>query len=416
MLFSKTHLTKDEINPVINKNWILAFSAGADSMLCLHLLLNIHKAHPVENRQLMIYFLDHGDQQTDQKDKRNQLIQEALEKVKTSCPDLHVKFLSRFRNIKKIARRSGKNFELIASKIRYKHLKILFSRHPDSLVITGHNLSDWYETLLMRINRGAELNSLFPFSVFENQRGLDFFRPLILMTGQEVRHLCGSQKINYWDDPTNFNDSNLRSKLRNYSVALNADGLRITAKNLLARKNDTLSKKNISLNKLKHKIQSISQNREYRIKLEDYETFSTDEKDLIREFIFQDINFWPLSGHLRLTANSIPFHYRMFHIETENWYGDSWIVFRRGRNTLRKLNLQGASSATVCADQITKKYYIQMPYGKKSVKKILSESRLSLRQRCNLPLPLRGQNSFEVIRIPLSLIGLKDIISQQTRS
>lgn len=425
-LLRQTNLTENDLEPILLKNWILSFSAGADSTLCLYLLQALQKAKPVSNRKLILYWLDHSDQTKADQDKRIRIIQDHIANINAplSSP-LDISFLAYSRDMAKIAKRQKGNFEFTSSFMRTKHLKKIFRKNPGSVVLTGHNLSDWYETFIMRINRGSSLEHLLPFFFFEENGQIPCFRPLALTARKEVREICQTHDLSYWDDPHNADESNLRAKIRHQLPPQNPAGLRLSAVNLWEKKKELQKTEKDLLLKLDKFIFTVSEGREYRIDWNHYEALNDSDRLLVRHFFFKKLGLWPLSHTLNDRSKTIPFYYKNFSVEKENWKGSLFLVFRRGQSHIKteqsleafeKKNLplavsepvSGQNHLVLTANLVLKKHFIQMPYGRKMVKKILSESKLSARQKKNLPLFVKPQSN-EVIFIPLSVYGLRDI-------
>ncbi|MDH4261717.1 MAG: tRNA lysidine(34) synthetase TilS [Spirochaetia bacterium] len=413
-LRNKVKLNVCDVEQVWNKNWIVACSGGADSILALNILVGIHKIHPVPGRKLIIYFLDHGDQDIENTNKRNLLILSNINEIKKSFTDLNLVYLPYYRDMNKICHKIKGNFEFTSSRIRYKHLKQAYIKNQGSVIVTGHNMSDWMETIVMRMNRGTSIENIYPFLPNEIIQGIHYFRPLILLSSEEIRSICIDHFFKFWNDPSNFTGSNTRSKIRKNFSIVNPDGFRLTTQNFIKSKLQYIHSINFIRDQMIKNIYTISHGHEYRIEWSFFLNLDIEYKKYLFEIILKDLSLWPISFNLKNSLNTIPFRYKYWFIEKENWSNKIYIIFRKGRNRL--LNIKSTQYninlySTIKSSTITKKYFIKLSFGKKIVKKILSEKQLSNRQKQSLDLVINKKNHLEIMYIPLSCFGLKDITS-----
>ena len=89
-----------------------------------------------------------------------------------------------------------------------------------------------------------------------------------------------------------------------------------------------------------------------------------------------------------------------------------YIIIRKGCSNIYQDKLKKPhdfiNQSTVSANKITKKYFIQLQFGRKSIKKILNEKKLSRRQIANLLLLVSDNNPYEIVFIPLEIYGMKN--------
>ena len=368
----------------------ISFSGGADSMLCLFFFIQYHR-HNFRPRNLKIYFLDH-DQGHHNEDERSGVISNTLDSLK-KVPGLNIDTCFYQRNIQRIMKATSTSFERAASRLRQKHLNQVSKGYLP--VLLGHNLSDWYETVILRLNRGTSSRFLAPFDFVEGHQ----VRPLHLLLRDEVRALCRKFHLVYWDDPSNDKDEAQRNVVRKLLPVLNREGLRRSATNLLKEKNERQE------NDEKASLLNAIHPREFHINYNQYSALSKQEKSALCRFALKQLGLYPLSASMAYKAAIIPFHRGPYAIERENWGGDVFIGIRRGRTFMQRPPENFINAATV-----TKSYYIRQSYGKKSLRKIFSELRLSKRQLGRIAMPREG--AFEVSSIPLEQFGLKSIKKQ----
>ena len=407
-LASKLSLNSQHFDLLKEKVWILAFSGGADSLLCLHFLTKFHESFP-ESRELYIYYLDHGENFPREIQKnREKIFQENISRLK-NLPLLNFYFKKFKRDIALLSKKLKTSFEFAGARLRRKHLNNIARKIKKNYVfIWGHNLSDWYETLQMRLSRGTSLYNIIPFNFWEyNYKYLEF-RPLALTYRSEVRDILNESNISYWNDPSNMDLNFKRNYIRKNWPVSNPEGLRKSAIHFLSEKKSNLI--NSSL------VNNIS-NQEFRIFFEKYKELSLEKQTEVIQFSLKNLGLWPMSQSIRKSLCIFPFFLGPYAVELENWNEKIYIIIRRGSSKL--YCLEDSQKCLKYLDnffwingtKISKKNYIQLNYGKKSIKKIFSEKKISQRQRKNIYIPTLKKNKQEGIYLPLSLYGLKDYFS-----
>ena len=326
---------------------------------------------------------------------------------------LSVEWIHIIKNVPKIAQKFKNSLEHTASRIRKKELKKLTKKHK-GIIFLGHTLSDWYETILMRMNRGTSLKKLIPFDFYEESISQVYCRPLYLCFRDEVRITLKKFNIPFWDDPMNQNESILRNHVRKNFNILNEEGLRKSAIRFLEEKEP----KNFP-------FEVLSTNVELRVPLHK----AIDLKpnlSLIMDRMALD--------HLGLGAFSRRFYQKLkqnrlslppYFLELENWNGICYKTYRRGRTNLWDLKREGRKVIDqffsekgipyklIRADRLTKSYKIRFSYGRKNVKAFLQEKNISERQRKNLFLGADFNDPKSILIIPLSIFGLRSVYSEQ---
>ena len=157
------------------ETWILSFSGGADSVLTLLFLVLLHKSSVEDNsdaltissqRHLILYYLDHEQVICASEREKKDFVFEQYKKLLKSISSLKVDWIEKKKPVSKIAKKLKSSFERTGSCMRRKDLRYLSEQFYGKLIL-GHHLSDWYETLIMRLNRGSSLSKLLPFQ-FQN--------------------------------------------------------------------------------------------------------------------------------------------------------------------------------------------------------------------------------------------------------
>ena len=100
--------------------------------------------------------------------------------------------------------------EAAARDVRYKNLMAHAEEVAASLIFLGHTLEDQVETVLMRLTRGSGARSLQGMA---ERKGI-FIRPFLHIPRDTVRSALKLTGIKPWEDPMNYSDKFLRSKIR----------------------------------------------------------------------------------------------------------------------------------------------------------------------------------------------------------
>ncbi len=103
------------------------------------------------------------------------------------------------------------NTQLAAREIRYDYFEELKNAGHYTKLITAHHQSDLVETFFINLSRKSGINGLKSIPVKR-----DFYiRPLLAVTGQQVKDYITEHNINYREDASNASDKYGRNKWRN---------------------------------------------------------------------------------------------------------------------------------------------------------------------------------------------------------
>ena len=417
------------------KAWILSFSGGADSVLALTFLALLHKSSIEDNhyglsapttRHLIVYYLDHQQNIDTLEQKKRNLIFIRHKKNLEEIQSLKIDWIKKKKPIQKIAQKLKLSFERVGAQIRAKDIRCLSDKFQGG-VILGHHLSDWYETLIMRLNRGSSSAKLLPFRFQESKFLERHYYPLFFTFRHEIRNILNRYQIDYWDDPSNEDMSIFRNQIRKKYPIKNYSGLRKTASNMIQEKNIMST----HCNHFKYEV--ISPMREVRICLDKkfikmHDSLSQNNQISFLLHILGYLGLGAISKHHRLQLLKKNFMLPPYYVEIENWNNHRYISFRRGRSSLQEISAKMSQQVAIFlqkeeiknnysiipAKQITKRHKIQFSFGHKSVKALLKEKSISSRQRRLLQLVSlkHRESSEEIVFIPLSVFGLHDVYSK----
>ena len=177
----------------------LAVSGGADSTALLVLMAELRATHGFE---AVVLHVDHG--------LRKESVADAA-----FVERLASRFGLPFHALRtKVVRRRGESVEMAARRVRLGFFATCMKRLHLDCIATGHQMEDVAETFLLRLARasGAEgLAGLKPVSFVD---GIVFIRPLLNVSGADLRAFLRSRGLVWREDATNADISIPRNKVR----------------------------------------------------------------------------------------------------------------------------------------------------------------------------------------------------------
>lgn len=329
----------------------MAFSGGADSVLAAHRAVNT--GNPVT-----VWYLHHYT--TDPEPERLTV----FEAVRKKYPEME--WLKAKADISRVAKRMGYSWEHTASLVRRKRLMRLSRLKPDTRIVTGHNYSDFLETLALR--RDRKIPEIFLPALAEHDKTTGFWRPLYQMTREEVRHELRALGLPFFDDPANKDEKFARNRIR---------------KALALREENPLSaKKALETPAVLQPVQrSAGMLRELRVNSAVWSKLSPTDKARTVFSAFRCLAIVRRFTRAHFSrAQRLPFVLPPFFAETENTPQGASVIFRRGLGEDVKLP-QPLPAPHLRGNRVSRKISIAQKYGHKSIAKIFSEKKLSLRQR-----------------------------------
>ena len=107
--------------------------------------------------------------------------------------------------------KTGAGPEAEAREARYSALEAERVRVGAQVILTGHNLDDQAETVLLGLTRGSGLRSIAGMKVVDG----NLVRPLLAIEKQELTDACFDSGVEYWLDPHNQDTAFTRVRIRN---------------------------------------------------------------------------------------------------------------------------------------------------------------------------------------------------------
>jgi tRNA(Ile)-lysidine synthase len=109
---------------------------------------------------------------------------------------------------------SGESPEAAARRARYAALAALAREQGVEDIALAHQADDQAETLLIALARGAGLAGLAAMPALALRDGLRYHRPLLAVTGAQLRDWLRAQGVAWIDDPSNADMRFVRNRIR----------------------------------------------------------------------------------------------------------------------------------------------------------------------------------------------------------
>lgn len=106
------------------------------------------------------------------------------------------------------------NFEHNARIFRYDFFKEIIKNNGYTHLITAHQLNDKLEWFLMQFTKGAGLVELLGFDEIRKREGYTLVRPLVETSKDKLIEFLQTNKINYFNDESNFDTKYKRNYFR----------------------------------------------------------------------------------------------------------------------------------------------------------------------------------------------------------
>lgn len=194
--FLEKYYTKDE-------KIIVACSTGADSMFLLY-----HLLHTKYKNNIVACYLNHNTRKQCQEEEDFLLElweKEGFQVEIASCD---------FEKIKKLYPR--KWFEELAREKRYQFFDAICNIYNTNKLITAHHLDDRIETYMFNMLRWSKLTGLINMT----ESSWWILRPLLEISKSEIYTYLYENKLVYFEDESNKDNSFTRNYLRNEILPL----------------------------------------------------------------------------------------------------------------------------------------------------------------------------------------------------
>ncbi len=183
------------------KEITVALSGGADSVALLHSLNTIKNDFGFK---LYAAHYHHGI--------RGEEADRDLEFCKRFCKKLNIELFYEKGDVLSYADKNGLSIETAARELRYDFL----SRVAKGKIATAHTASDNVETVIFNIARGTSINGAKGIPVKRD----NIIRPIVLCSRECVENYCKFNNLDYVTDSTNLVDDCSRNIIRHKIVPI----------------------------------------------------------------------------------------------------------------------------------------------------------------------------------------------------
>lgn len=180
---------------------LIALSGGADSIFLAEYFNSIREKYSLT---LKAAHIEHGIRGQESLDDCS-FVESYCKENNIECYTLHI-------NAPVEAKNAGIGIEEYSRNKRYE----FFDSISCDKIATAHNLSDNIETLVFRLARGTSIKGLCGIPQVRGK----IIRPLLSLTGEEIRNYLDEHNIKYCIDSTNSSDEYSRNHIRNNIVPL----------------------------------------------------------------------------------------------------------------------------------------------------------------------------------------------------
>lgn len=271
----------------LNDSILLSVSGGADSIFMLKLFSDIKN---IFNLKLGIVYIDHKIRD----------VKKEIAFVKNFAKNYEIPFYLAKIN----ASKKGSLEELLRIK-RLKTLKEIAKKNNFSKIALAHTKDDQAETILMRFLKGTSLRGLSGIKPISNTV---FIHPILVFSKEEILNFLKKNNLLFFQDPTNYNLSFLRNKLRHKVLPYLEREVNPNLKeNLIQMANNLLEDENYLKEKAKLFFNEILINKTPFLHFDRKKFLNLDEaiKNRILISILMGFNFRWESRHIELLKDFI---------------------------------------------------------------------------------------------------------------
>lgn len=179
-----------------NETLVVGCSSGPDSMALLHYLKNN------TSNQIVCCHINHNVRKESKEEEKY---------LKDYCLKENIIFESMTIN-----KYTENNFENEARKKRYAYYEKILKKYNSKYLFLAHHGDDLIETILMKIERGSNLEGYAGIKAISHQKDYYIIRPLLKYTKEELIEYNKKHNIKYYIDKSNKEDNYKRNRYRKY--------------------------------------------------------------------------------------------------------------------------------------------------------------------------------------------------------
>lgn len=180
--------------PNEEENIVVGCSAGPDSMALLHYLI-----HNTKNKIICCH-INHNVRKESKEEEKY---------LKNYCQKQNIPF-----EVYKIEKYQEKNFENEARIKRYNFYEKTLKKYNSHYLFLAHHGDDLIETIIMKINRGSNLEGYAGIKEISKQKDYTIIRPFLSYTKEDLLDYDERNNIEYFIDKTNLDTTYTRNRIR----------------------------------------------------------------------------------------------------------------------------------------------------------------------------------------------------------
>ena len=200
----------DNIQPFLTHipcRFLLACSGGADSTA---LLLAFHQLQVRLHCRLTAVTVNHNIRSAKESAADSAFVAELCSRLDPPVPCVVAEIPA--GEVARYAKERSRGTEDAARTLRYRLFEETAASVGADYIVTAHNRSDVYETVLMRLFQGGSTASLSVMTVRHGR----YLRPLITVDRSDIEAFLRQQGIEWREDSTNAEDTYLRNRIRHH--------------------------------------------------------------------------------------------------------------------------------------------------------------------------------------------------------
>ena len=180
--------------PNEEENIVVGCSAGPDSMALLHYLI-----HNTKNKIICCH-INHNVRKESKEEEKY---------LKDYCQKQNIPF-----EVYKIEKYGENNFENEARIKRYNFYEQTLKKYNSHYLFLAHHGDDLIETIIMKINRGSNLEGYAGIKEISKQKDYTIIRPFLSYTKEDLLDYDERNNIEYFIDKTNLDTTYTRNRIR----------------------------------------------------------------------------------------------------------------------------------------------------------------------------------------------------------
>ena len=200
------------LNQTKSDSFLVSVSGGADSLALSYLA----KCYGILNKKKISFVhFNHNLRKNSLEEAKK--VKKVLKTYKMNCQIFNWK------------KKGSKNLMSSARNFRYDMINKVLKTKKINCVLIGHHEDDFYENFFIRLFRGSGLKGLISFAnmSISNDKGYNILRPLLNQSKKNLIHISNKVFNYYINDPTNFDNNFLRSRVRKQIQVFKKEGLNL---------------------------------------------------------------------------------------------------------------------------------------------------------------------------------------------